>query len=91
MDTQNMSDLHQGADAGVRGPSLDLLVCGPGDAGGEEHALLGAVLVEAPDANAVADGAALPQEPVVVIGQGRHSTNALTKIIISQPGLPGLF
>lgn len=85
MHTQNMSDLQQGGDAGVRGSSLDSLVCGPGDAGGEEHGLLSPVLVEAFDANAVADGAALPQEPVVVIGQGRHSTNPMTKIIISQP------
>ena len=91
MHTQNMSDPQQGGDAGVRGSSLDLLVRGPGHAGGKEHALLGAVLVEAPDANTVADGAALPQEPVVVIGQGRHSTNPLTKIIISQPGSPGFF
>jgi len=91
MHTQNMSDLQQGGDAGVSRAGLDSLVRGPGDAGREEHGLLGAVLVEAFDANAVADGAALPQEPVVVIGQRRHSTNALTKIIISQPGSPGLF
>jgi hypothetical protein len=91
MHTQNMSNLQQGGDVGVSRAGLDSLVRGPGYAGSEEHGLLGAVLVEALDANAVADGAALPQEPVVVIGQGWHSTNPMTKIIISQPGQPGLF
>ena len=85
MHTQHASDLQQGRDAGIGRACLDGLIRGPGDAGGEEHALLGAVLAEAPDANAVADGATLPQEPVVVIGQGRHSTNPMTKMIISQP------
>jgi hypothetical protein len=91
MHTQHASDLQQGGDAGVGRAGLDGLIRGPGDAGGEEHGLLSPVLVEAPDANAVADGAAFPQEPVVVIGQGRHSTNPMTKMIISQPGVPGLF
>lgn len=91
MHTQNMSDLQQRRDTGIGRAGLDCLVGGPGHPGGEEHALLGAVLVDASDANAVADGAALLQEPVVVIGQLWHSTNALTKIIISQPGIPGLF
>ena len=85
MNTQNMSDLQQGGDAGIGRACLDGLIRGPGDAGGEEHGLLGPVLVEAPDANAVTDGATLPQEPVVVIGQGWHSTNPMTKMIISQP------
>jgi hypothetical protein len=91
MHAENMSDLQQRGNAGIGRAGLDGLIRGPGDAGGEEHALLGPVVVEAPDANAVADGAALAQEPVVVIGQGWHSTNPMTKIIISQPGQPGLF
>jgi hypothetical protein len=45
--------------------------------------------VEASDADAVADGAALLEQPAVVIGQAGHVTNALPKMIISQPGLPG--
>jgi hypothetical protein len=33
----------------------------------------------------------LAQEPGVVIGQGRHSTNAVPMMIISQPGKPGFY
>lgn len=91
MHTQHASDLRQRRDPGIRGTGLDGLVAGACDAGREEHALLGAVLAESRDANAVTDGAALGEEPVVVIGQVRHSINALPMMIFSQPGLPGIF
>lgn len=90
MHAEDSGDLHQRRDAGVAGACLDLLIAGPGYAGREEDLLLGEVESYAADADAVADGAALCEEPGVVIRQGRHSTNALTKIIASQPGLPGI-
>lgn len=86
MHTQDMGDPQKAGDVGVGGPGLDLLVGGAADVGREKDRLLGAVLMDARDADAVADGATLPREPVVVVGQGWHAANALTKIIISQPG-----
>lgn len=90
MDTQHVGDFQESGDAGVRGACLDGLVGGPAEVGGQVDALLGAVVVESGDADAVADGAELSREPLVV-GQGRHSTNGLPKMIISQPGLSGIF
>jgi hypothetical protein len=90
MDTQNASDPQQRRDARVSRASLDLLVRGAREVRCEEDGLLGHVLAEPPDADAVADGAALMEQPGVVIGQAGHSTNALTKIIISQPCLSGI-
>jgi len=69
---------------------LDVLIGLPPDLGGKEHGLLRAVLADACDADAVADSAALLQEPGVIIGQVRHSTNALPVTIMSQPGIPGI-
>lgn len=90
MHAQDARDFHQGADADVMRAGLDALVGGPADACGEEDAFLGAVLSKAGDPDAVADGLTLLEEPVVVIGEPRHSTNARAKLIISQPGKPGL-
>lgn len=90
MHAQGARDPYEGADAGVGGTGLDLLVGGSGDAGREENALLGAVLAEAGDSDAVADGSQVAAEPVV-IGRVGHLTHRLTKIIASQPGIPGLF
>ena len=90
MQAQYVSNLGQRGDAGIGYAGLDVLVGGAGDAGGEEHGLLGAVLPDAGDADAVADGPLLLLEPFVVVGQGWHSTHARLKIIISQPGEPGL-
>ena len=89
MHAEDPGDSMQGADARVGLACLDVLVGGARQAGREEDALLGHVLVETPDADAVADGAALLEQPAVVIGQAGHVTNALPKMIISQPGLPG--
>lgn len=90
MDAQNEGDLQQGRDARVRSAGLDGLVGRAAQAGREEDALLGVIAAEPRDPDAVADGASLTQEPLVVIGQGRHSTNAVPKMIISQPCLPGI-
>jgi hypothetical protein len=90
MYTKDASDPQQRADARIATAGFDLLVGGAGEVRREVDGLLGHVLAEPPDANAVADGAALTEQPGVVIGQAGHSTNALTKIIISQPCLPGI-
>lgn len=90
MHTQNASDPQQGCDVGVRRAGFDGLICGPADSGGQEDAFLGAVLVYPRDADAVADGAALLKEPVVVIGQGWHARQAVPILVTSQPGEPGL-
>jgi hypothetical protein len=88
--TENAGDPQQRPDARIATAGLDLLVCGAGEVRREVDGLLGHVLAESPDADAVADGAALVEQPGVVIGQAGHSTNALTKIIISQPCLSGI-
>lgn len=91
MHTQHLGNLEERRDLGVRDAGFDLLIGGAADAGGEVDGLLGSVLAYAFDADAVADGASLAGEPLVVIGQGRHVINAVPKIITSQPGLPGIF
>ncbi|WP_434096898.1 hypothetical protein [Streptomyces prasinus] len=90
VDTEDARDAQEAPDAGLRAAGFDVLVRGTGDPRREEHGLLCPVLPYACDADAVTDGALLLKEPVVVIGQGRHPTNALPKIIVSQPGLPGI-
>lgn len=91
MHAQGARDPYQGSNAGVGGASLDPLIGGAGDAGREENAFLGAVLSEAGDSDAVADGSEVAAEPVVIVGRVGHLTHRLTKIIASQPGIPGLF
>lgn len=90
MHAEDARDLHKGADADVYSAGFDGLIRGSAEAGGEEDALLGAVLAEAGDADPVTEGPPFAGEPLVVIGQGRHSINALPMMIISQPGLPGI-
>lgn len=90
MDPEDAGDPQEGRDAGVGGAGFDFLVSGAAHVGGEEHAFLGAVLSQACDSDAVADGAAFGVEPVVGVGKGGHSTNAWAKMIICQPGKPGL-
>jgi hypothetical protein len=90
MYAQDAGDPHQRRDVRIRPAGFDVLVGGAAHLGGQEHALLGAVLVQAGDADAVADGAALLQEPVVVIGQVWHATTLGPIMIASQPGSPGL-
>lgn len=91
MHAQGARDPYQSANAGVGGPGLDLLVSGAGDAGCKEDAFLGAVLSEAGYPDAVTDGLEVAAEPVVGVGQVGHLTHRLMKIIVSQPGIPGLF
>lgn len=90
MHAQDARDPQECADTGVGTAGLDLLVGGAGDAGFQEDALLGAVLAQPCDADAVADGAAFAGDPFVVVGQAGHASHALPKMIISQPGLPGI-
>jgi hypothetical protein len=90
MHTQDMGNAQQGGDAGILGAGLDGLIGGAGHLCSEEHGFLGAVLSQARDTDAVADGAALCEEPVVVGGQAWHPTNAVPKMIISQPALSGI-
>ena len=87
---QHARDADQRRDARVRPAGLNLLVGRSRDARGQEDSLLGHVLVQSAHADAVADGAALLQEPVVVIGQAGHPTNVAPTMIVSQPGKPGL-
>lgn len=89
MYAEDSRDLHQCRDAGIAHAGLDLLVAGPGYARREEDLFLCEVESHAADADAVADGAALCEEPVVVIRQV-HSASVLPKLIIRQPGLPGI-
>ena len=73
MHAQHMSDPQQGPRTGIDRAGLDLLIGGAADPGGEEHALLGAVLADSFDADAVADRLSAFEEPgVLVIGQVRH-------------------
>lgn len=90
MHAQHAGDPPQRSDAGISRAGLDGLIGGPAHSGGEEHALLGAVLVYPGDADAVAEGAALLSEPGVVVGQGWHPSQARLTMIISQPGKPGI-
>ena len=90
MRAEYAGDPQQRRDLCIAEAGFDLLVAGAGEAGGEEDLFLGEVVTHASDADAVADGAALCVEPVVVIGQAVHSVNALPQMITSQPGLPGI-
>lgn len=90
MDTEDVSDPQQSGNAHVHRAGLDGLVRGPGNAGGEEHLLLGEVLPHTGDANAVTDGEALTTEPGIVIGQVGHSSETRPILIFSQPSTQGL-
>lgn len=90
MHTQHVSDPQQGRHAGVNVAGLNILVGLAADLGGEEHTLLGAVLVKSLDADAVADGASAFEEPGIVVGQVRHLLDTRCLMIFSQPGLPGI-
>ncbi len=72
MHTQHMSNPQQRRHTRIDTAGLHILIRLPAHAGGEEHGLLGAVLAEAFDADAVADGASAVEEPGVVIGQVWH-------------------
>lgn len=89
MHAEDPRDLDECRDAGIAHAGLDLLIGGARDTGREEHLLLGEVEPQTADTDAVADGAALPEEPVVIIGQV-HSASVLPKMIIRQPGKPGI-
>jgi hypothetical protein len=91
MNPQDVSDPQQRGDAGVNIAGLDVLVGLAAYAGGEEDALLGAVLAVPFDADAVADGASAFDQPGVVIGQVGHPNDTLPLMIISQPGKPRIF
>ena len=90
MHAQDAGDTQECRDPGVGRAGLDGLVGGAGDVRGKEDTLLGAVVVEPGDADAVADGAALLEEPLVVVGQAGHAVNAGPIMILSQPGKPGI-
>ena len=89
MHAQHASDAQQRRDLGVRLAGLDLLVHGAAHPRGQEHGLLGAVLADPLDADAVADGLAFSEQPGVVIGQVGHSLHTGAIMITSQPGKPG--
>lgn len=85
-------DPQQGVECRVRCPGLDLLVVGPVHRDREIDPLLGEVVVLAGYLDAPADALPFAQHPCVIAvgGVGWHSTNALTAMIISQPGLTRL-
>jgi hypothetical protein len=74
MYAQHAGDPQQRPDPRISPAGLHVLIHGAAHPGGQEHRLLGAVLAQARDADAVADGAALLEEPGVVIGQLWHAT-----------------
>lgn len=87
---QYAGDPQQRRDPRVSLAGFHVLVHGSAQLCGEEHGLLGPVLADPLDADTVADGAALREEPGVVNGQVGHPRNAGAIMIISQPGEPGL-
>jgi hypothetical protein len=91
MNPQNVSNPQQRGDTGVDVAGLDVLERLAAHAGGEEHALLGAVLPEPFDADAVTDGASAVDQPGVVIGEVGHSSETRRQMIFSQPGNPRIF
>lgn len=90
MYAQHACDPQQRRDPRIQRAGLDVLIGGAADAGSQEDALLGAVLSDAFDADAVADGFAFCEEPGIVIGQVGHSLNAGVINIVSQPGKAGI-
>lgn len=72
MHPEDVGDPQECGDAGVAVAVLDVLEGVAADAGGEEHAFLGAVLADPFDADAVADGASAFLQPGVVIGEVGH-------------------
>jgi len=86
--TKDVSNPQQRSNPGVNVAGLDVLEGLAGDAGGEEHALLGAVLAVPFDADAVADGASAFEEPGIIVGQVGHSSDLRPLMIIGQPGKP---
>lgn len=84
-----VSDPQQGGDACVDGADLNVLVGLAAHACGEEYVVLGSVLAEAFDADAVADGASAFVQPGVVVGKLGHSSDTRCPMIVSQPGIPG--
>jgi hypothetical protein len=74
MYAQHAGDPQQRPNPRISPAGLHVLIHGAAQPGSQEHGLLGPVLVDARDADAVADGAALIEEPGVVIGQLWHAT-----------------
>lgn len=72
MHTQDVSNPQQRRNTRVDTAGLHVLIRLPAHAGGEEHLLLGAVLADSFDADAVADGASAFEEPGIVVGQVGH-------------------
>lgn len=72
MYAKNVSDPEQGRHAGVHLAGLNVLIGLPAHGGGEEHGLLGSVLADSFDADAVADRLSAFEEPGVVVGQAGH-------------------
>lgn len=72
MHAQHVGDPQQRRRTGIHHAGLDALIRGAADTGGKEHRLLGAVLAEPLNADAVADGASAFEEPGVVVGQVGH-------------------
>lgn len=90
MHTQDVSDPQQRANARVDLAGLDVLEGLAAYPGGKEHALLGAVLAQPLDADAVADGASALLQPGVVVGEAGHLSDTRRLMILSQPGSPGI-
>ena len=90
MYAQHAGDPQQRGHSRISPAGFHVLIHGPRDPGSQEYGLLGAVLADPCDADAVADGAALLEEPGVVIGQVWHATTLGPSMITSQPGKPGL-
>lgn len=76
----------------VRAAALDLLIEAPVHRGRQEHLFLGEVVIHARVPDAPADPAPFAQYPVVTAGGFiEHPSNAVTFMIISQPGDIRLF
>lgn len=90
MHAKDMRNPQQRADPRVDVAGLDVLEGLAAHARREEDALLGAVLPEPFDSDAVADAASAFEEPGIIIGQAGHSLDTRRQMISSQPGKPRL-
>lgn len=90
MHTQDKRDPQQRGNARVRVAGLNVLKRLAAHPGGEEHILLGAVLPDPLDANAVTDTPSAFGQPGIVIREVGHPSDIQALMIISQPGMPGI-
>ena len=84
---EDTSDREERVQRGIGPAGLDVLVVAPVQRDREEHRFLREVPVETCGANLTADPLSFLEEPLIVVGPvTEHSTEAVTRVIICQPG-----